>query len=87
MMDTKLKAELQPVGNDIQDMKNEIRNVKLFQENALLPHLETIESCYTDTYTRYRNYADRMVAMSGLRLYRNSSAINVSNQLAELHMP
>ena len=85
MLDTKLRAELRPLRNEMQDMKSElqgemqdmkselqgvIRNmqseihqIKLCQENMILPQLETIESCYVDTYHRYRNNADRMDAV------------------------
>lgn len=69
MLDKKLHSELQPVKNDIdsmkndiQSMKNEIHHIKLFQENVILPRLETIESAYIDTYDRYKNYADKMEA-------------------------
>ena len=62
MMDSKLKAELQPIKNGMQDMKNEIHQIKLFQENIIMPRLNTIESCYTDTFRRYRDYTDRMDA-------------------------
>ena len=62
MMDSKLKAELQPIKNEMQDMKNEIHQIKLFQENIIMPRLNTIESCYTDTFRRYRDYTDRMDA-------------------------
>lgn len=50
---------------DLQSVKNELQGVKLFQENVILPRLNTIESCYTDTYTydRYRNYIDKMDAV------------------------
>ncbi len=60
MMDSKLKSELQPLKNDIQSIKNEVHQIKLYQENVILPRLNTIESCYTDTYNRYRDYADKM---------------------------
>ncbi len=95
IMDKKLRAELQPLKNEIQDMggemqnmrsemqelrsemqnmrsemqelrsevRNEIHQLKLFQENVILPRLETIESCYLDTYRRYRDNADRMEAV------------------------
>lgn len=85
MMDTKLKAELQPLRNEMQDMRNEMKNfktemrsemqsfkdevhselhqIRLFQENIILPRLDTIESCYLDTYRRYRDNADRMEAV------------------------
>lgn len=62
MMDTKLKSELQPLKNDLQSVKNEVHQIKLYQENVILPRLSTIESCYTDTYNRYKDYADKMDA-------------------------
>lgn len=62
MMDTKLKSELQPLKNDLQSVKNEVHQLKLYQENVILPRLNTIESCYTDTYHRYKDYADKMDA-------------------------
>ena len=62
MMDSKLKSELQPLKNDIQSIKNEVHQIKLYQENVIIPRLNTIESCYTDTYNRYRDYADKMDA-------------------------
>ena len=52
MMDHKLKAELQPIKNDLQTVKNEVQAVKndvhhmkLYQENIIMPRLNTIESC------------------------------------------
>ena len=100
MLDTKLRAELQPLRNEMHDfkdemrsemqgfkdemrnemqgfngemrnemydfkdeMRNEIHQIKLFQENIILPRLNTIESCYLDTYRRYRDNADRMEAV------------------------
>lgn len=62
MMDTKLKSELQPLKNDLQSVKEEVHQIKLYQENIILPRLQTIESCYTDTYDRYKNYAEKMEA-------------------------
>lgn len=62
MMDKKLKAELQPIKNDLQNVKDDVRQVKAFQENVILPRLQNIESCYTDTYNRYKDYADKMEA-------------------------
>lgn len=64
-----MKGELQSVKNEVgsvkgevQSVKEEVHQLKLFQENIILPRLETIESCYTDTYDRYRDYADKMEA-------------------------
>ncbi|GAA0791908.1 hypothetical protein GCM10008910_04160 [Faecalicatena orotica] len=60
MIDKKLDAKLKPIENDIKDMKGDIHKINLYQENIISPRLETIESCYTDTYRRYKNYADKM---------------------------
>ena len=62
MMDKKLDARLKPLENNLEVMQNDIRNIKLFQENVILPRLNTIESCYTDTYNRYKDHADKMQA-------------------------
>ena len=62
MMDKKLDSRLKPIEDSIQAVRNEVRNVKLFQENVLLPRLNTIEACYTSTYDRYKKYTDRMEA-------------------------
>lgn len=63
MFDKKLKSELQPLKNDLQTVKDEVHQIKLYQENVILPRLNTIESCYTDTYNRYKDYADKMDAV------------------------
>ena len=63
MLDEKLGSELKPIKNDINSMQDEIHNIKLFQENVILPRLNTIESCYTETYVRYRNYTDKFEAV------------------------
>ncbi len=99
LLDVKLKAEIQPIKNEMQTLRNEIRSVKtelqgeiqavktelqgeiqavkaelqgeiqavkaelqaeihqikLFQENIMMPRLNTIESCYTSTFDRYKN--------------------------------
>ena len=58
-----MENRLDGMENDLQFVKNELQGVKLFQENVILPRLNTIESCYTDTYDRYRNYVDKMDAV------------------------
>lgn len=57
-----LKDELQVMMNRIQAIENGLHNVKLFQENVIVPRLDTIEACYIGTYQRYQNQADRMEA-------------------------
>ena len=55
-----LKEDVQTQKHEIQTLKAEVRQIKLFQENVILPRLKTIESCYLDTYKRYQRDADRM---------------------------
>lgn len=53
MMDEKFKSNLAPI-------ENRLTRIELTLENNILPRLQTIESCYTDTYNRYKDYADKM---------------------------
>lgn len=55
-----MKGEIASIKSNMLIMQNEIRQIKLCQENILLPRLDTIESCYSDTFNRYRTYADKM---------------------------
>lgn len=55
MLDNKLKSNLAPI-------ENRLTNIELTLENNILPRLQNIESCYTSTYERYKNYADKMQA-------------------------
>ncbi|HBA49802.1 MAG TPA: hypothetical protein DCZ91_18800 [Lachnospiraceae bacterium] len=55
LLEVKLKAEIQPIKNEMQTLKNEIHKINLFQENVLLPRLDTIKSCYLSTYNRYKD--------------------------------
>ena len=55
-----MKTEIYVMKEDITVMKDDIRRINLFQENVILPRLNTIESCYTDTYRRYQTYNERM---------------------------
>ena len=52
MMDKKLKP--------IQDSINQI---KITQENDILPRLQNIEACYTSTYKRYANGIEQLDAI------------------------
>lgn len=47
-----LHAEIQSVKTELQ---TEIHQIKMFQENIMMPRLDTIESCYTSTYNRYKD--------------------------------
>lgn len=66
-----VKNDLQTVKNEVQTVKNDVHHMKLYQENIIMPRLNTIESCYTDTYSRYRNYSDKMeVAFEDMELLK-----------------
>ncbi len=56
LLDTKLDARLQPIENRLKRIEIDLL------ENNVIPRLQTIESCYTDTYNRYKDYADKMEA-------------------------
>ena len=58
-----VKTDLQAVKADLQAVKADLQAVKISQENVILPRLEEIESCYTDTYKRYQNGIDKIDAM------------------------
>lgn len=58
-----VRAELQEVKTEQQTLKEEIHCLKLYQENVIMPRLNTIESCYTGTYRRYACYVEKMEAV------------------------
>ncbi len=55
-----MQGEIRNMQGEIRDIQGEIHNIRLFQENVILPRLNTIESCYMDTYERYKSYADKI---------------------------
>lgn len=71
-MEQELRSDMQTMEQELrsdmkkmeQELKSDIHMLKLCQENLILPRLNTIESCYTDTYRRYRDDADQMEAVS-----------------------
>lgn len=54
LLDTKLDAKLKPIENKLTRIEVDLL------ENNIIPRLSTIESCYTSTYNRYKDYADKM---------------------------
>ncbi|MDE6751087.1 MAG: hypothetical protein K2K21_18775 [Lachnospiraceae bacterium] len=54
LLDTKLDARLKPIENRIKRIEVDLI------ENNVIPRLNTIESCYIDTYNRYKDNADKM---------------------------
>lgn len=55
-----VKAKVQSMECELQTASDNLHQVKLCQENVILPRLNTIESCYTSTYNRYKCYSDKM---------------------------
>ncbi len=45
----------------IKPIENQLKRIQVdLLENNIIPRLSTIESCYTDTYNRYKEFADKM---------------------------
>lgn len=57
-----VKAEVRELKEDMHNVKAEVHQLRLNQETVILPRLNTIESCYTGTYNRYRSYVEKMEA-------------------------
>ena len=57
-----LKEDVETLKENYASLNDELHRVKLFQENVILPRLNTIESCYTGTYKRYLRAAEKMEA-------------------------
>lgn len=55
MLDKKLESNLKPI-------ENRLARIEIHLENDILQCLQNIEACYTDTYSRYQDYADKMQA-------------------------
>ena len=55
-----LQDKVQVLQDDMQGVKDKLHLMKLYQENVITPRLDTIESCYTGTYHRYQNDAEKM---------------------------
>lgn len=57
LLDAKLNEKLKPVENHLKRIEMDLL------ENNIIPRLGTIESCYTDTYHRYREYTNQIEFM------------------------
>lgn len=58
-----MKENVRNLENDVQDIKVRVKKIELVQENEILPRLNTIESCSTSTYDRYRDSVDNYETM------------------------
>lgn len=54
---------IEPLREDIKEIKNRVKNIELTQETKILPRLNTIESCYISTFDRYKNSVEDYEAM------------------------
>lgn len=54
---------LDPIKEDIQEIKNRVKKIEIIQENEILPQLRNIESCYTSTYDRYKDNVETYETM------------------------
>lgn len=54
---------LDPIREDIQEIKTRVKKIEITQENEILPRLNTIESCYTSTYDRYKDNVETYETM------------------------
>ena len=57
-----VENEVCQIKNELRQVNNEVHQIKLCQENVILPRLNTIEACYTETFKRYKDNADKMDA-------------------------
>ena len=55
-----VKADVQTLKAEVQTLKDEMHRIKLYQENVIMPRINTIEACYTDTFKRYAMYVEKM---------------------------
>lgn len=58
----KLEDRFENVGNRLGKVENEIIAISLNIENNIVPQLDDIISCYTDTYNRYKDNTYKMEA-------------------------
>lgn len=55
-----VKEELDVLNNKIDIVDNKVHLINLKLENVFEPRMNTIESCYLDTYKRYQRECDRI---------------------------
>ena len=62
-IDTKTDRLKEEVNSLRIETRAEIQNIRLSLENDVVPRIQNIESCYTDTYDRYVVGVDEIEAM------------------------
>lgn len=77
VLESKLESKLQPIRDDI-------RFLKLQNENEILPRLQNIEACYLSTYERYKNGIMQLDAMQADIDIMKNVLMKHSRQLQQL---
>ena len=57
---------IEPLREDIREIKIRVKNIELNQENKIVPRLNTIESCYTSTFDKYKDNVEDYETMKQL---------------------
>ena len=57
---SELKGDVAGLKGEVSELKSNVARTNLYLENNINPRLQNIESCYTDTYYRYKDNSDRM---------------------------
>ena len=87
-----LQAEIQAVKADLQaeiqavraDLQTQILQMKLFQENVMMPRLNTIEACYLSTYNRYKDSVEGYEALQADNALMKNIIMEHSDKLQKL---
>lgn len=59
-----LENRVESLENNDKRIEIRVKRIEIdLLENNVLPRISTIESCYTDTYNRYKDYADQIQAI------------------------
>lgn len=54
----RIENRVERIENRTESIENRVKKMEIVQENEILPRLNTIESCYTSTYDRYKDSVD-----------------------------
>ena len=70
---------------DVEGLKKDMQYVKVVQlENNVIPRLSTIESCYLDTFERYKERTEQFDKMSSNIVVLNSVVTEHSRKLEKI---
>lgn len=63
MLDSKLKAELEPMKQDIQSLKNDMTTVRVDIESVVKPQIQLLAENYVPAAKRYEKETSKIEAM------------------------